>query len=54
MRLLIATVAAGVLTISPALAGAPAPLPMAGAAGPLGLLIAVGGYIAYRLLRNKI
>ncbi len=43
------------LSVAPALAGsdAPVPVPLAGAAGPVGIGIAIAGYIGYRLFRKK-
>ena len=34
-------------------AGVPAPLPAAGVTGPIGLLIAIAGYVGYRLIRAR-
>jgi hypothetical protein len=43
------------LSVAPVLAGsdAPVPVPLAGAAGPVGIGIAIAGYIGYRLFRKK-
>ena len=47
-----------VLSAGSALAGGgpfpdPVPLPIAGAAGPVGLGVALAGYVGYRLFRKK-
>lgn len=34
-------------------AGSPVPLPLAGAAGPVGLGVAVVGYVAYRVVKAR-
>ena len=44
---------AGALAAAPAYAGNPAPLPVAGAAGPVGLAVVVAGYVGYRVLRRR-
>ena len=49
---LLLTISAG-LAVSPAFSGTPAPLPIAGAAGPVGLAVVVAGYVGYRVLRRR-
>lgn len=52
MKLTLILTAAVLGFSSAALAGTPAPLPLAGAGGPIGLAVAAGGYLAYRLYRR--
>ncbi|MDF1855065.1 hypothetical protein [Pseudooceanicola sp.] len=51
----ITVLTAGFLTtlVTPALAGAPVPLPIAGVTGPVGLAVAAVGYVGYRILRRN-
>jgi len=46
-----------VLSFTPVLAGVPfpdaVPLPLAGAAGPVGVGVALAGYVGYRIFRKK-
>lgn len=48
--------AAGIFTAmfaAPAVAGTVVPLPIVGATGPIGIGIAVVGYVGYRVLRRN-
>jgi hypothetical protein len=52
LRTLLTTILA-ISAAAPAFAGAPIPLPVIGATGPVGIGIALAGYVGYRLLRGK-
>ena len=56
VRLNVIAAATLVLCATPVLAGitdAPVPLPLAGAAGPVGVGVALAGYVGYRIFRKK-
>ena len=40
-------------SIGTAIAGVPAPMPLVGATGPIGIVIAIAAYVAYRLYRRS-
>lgn len=42
-----------VVATTPAFAGVEVPLPIAGAAGPIGIAAVVAGYLGYRVFRSK-
>lgn len=53
-NLIALTALVGVVLPAVARAGdGPLPLPVAGATGPVGLAIAAGGYLAYRLYKSR-
>jgi len=56
VRLNVIAAATLVLCATPVLVGltdAPVPLPLAGAAGPVGVGVALAGYVGYRIFRKK-
>lgn len=51
-KVALAALAALIATPLPALAGAPAPAPMAGVLGPYGLIVAGLAYVGYRVVKH--